>query len=156
MSHLCSSQMLVARADYFGAMYAYTGQPWFKASEDVSRGNLTRGSLTKYIDPTQIFGKPTFDDWISDVGNQIMITAKPEFREIYNNPNKYSFDWSKQRLYNEQNDPNIQKLHEKHYNQWIFFKGYANSEAGGSLLNPKDRINTGCDMMPEVKNCHQK
>lgn len=88
------------RADYFGAMYAYTGQPWFKASEDVSK------SLFKLKG-----GNIILSDWISDVGNQIMLTAKPEFVEIYNNPNKYSYDWSKQRLYNEQNDPNIQKLH---------------------------------------------
>lgn len=86
-----------------------------------------------------------------------MITAKPEFVEIYNNPQKYSYDWSRQRLYNEQNDPNIQKIHEKHYRTWTgILQRIANKEAGGSLLNPKDRINTGCDMMPEVKNCHKK
>lgn len=138
------------RADYFGAMYAYTGQPWFRASEEVSRNFFGLQGGNK-------FG---FSDWISDVGNQIMITAKPEFREIYNNPQKYSYDWSRQRLYNEQNDPNIQRLHEKYYSSWSdVSKVFADYMTGNGifnkseLLNPKSRINKGCSMMKEVKNC---
>lgn len=59
------------RANYFGAMYGYTDQPWFRVAEKHSRGQL------KLADT---FG---FSDWISEAGGVIMRNGKTDFQYIY-------------------------------------------------------------------------
>ncbi len=132
---------LPRRADYFGAMYDYTGQPWFRAAESYSRGMFNIANR---------FG---FNDWISDAGNVIMKNGKTEFVDIYKNPNQ-SNSWSYTRLKNEQNDPELQKIHKKHFDSWIPpTKSFVNSFSGGNFLSPKVRIKKGCEKMPEVREC---
>lgn len=38
------------RANYFGAMYGYTDQPWFRVAEKHSRGQLNMADNTGFSD----------------------------------------------------------------------------------------------------------
>lgn len=65
------------------------------------------------------------------------------------------------RLHNEQYDPALQRIHEKHYNSWTkrskFFMNLAIKfrrwSKSGDLLNPNHRVDVGCETMKEVKEC---
>ena len=132
------------RADYFGAMYDYTGQPWFRVAEKHSRGQL------KIADNTG------FSDWISEAGGAIMKNGKPEFQYIYQNYQNETNSWSYTRLHNEQYDPALQRIHEKHYNSWLpATQWYVDRQVGGEFLNPQHRLNTGCKDMTEVQGCQE-
>ena len=62
--------------------------------------------------------------------------------------------WSYRRLVNEQHDPELQKVHERHYNSWLLPTRFVVDKiVGGDFLNPDDRINKGCGDMPEVQEC---
>ncbi|SIS10225.1 hypothetical protein SAMN02745664_1366 [Moraxella cuniculi DSM 21768] len=140
------------RANYFGAMYGYTGQPWFRVAEDVSREDLqgwiySAGNMT-----SDLYGPP-LDNWRDEAGTIIMKNGKADFQDIYKNP-KQSYQWSVTRLHNEQYDSELQAVHEKWYRQWnVVVRKIADFKAGGQLQSPKDRINTGCDKMSEVQEC---
>lgn len=132
------------RANYFGAMYGYTGQPWFRVAEKHSRGQL------KVADNTG------FSDWISEAGDAIMKKGKPEFQYIYQNYQNETNSWSYTRLDNEQYDPALQRIHEKHYNSWLpTTQWYVDRQVGGEFLNPQHRFNTGCKDMTEVQECQE-
>lgn len=132
------------RANYFGAMYGYTGQPWFRVAEKHSRGQL------KVADNTG------FSDWISEAGDAIMKKGKPEFQYIYQNYQNETNSWSYIRLHNEQYDPALQRIHEKHYNSWLpTTQWYVDRQVGGEFLNPQHRFNTGCKDMTEVQECQE-
>lgn len=132
------------RANYYGAMYGYTGQPWFRVAEKHSRGQL------KIADNTG------FSGWISEAGDAIMKKGKPEFQYIYQNYQNETNSWSYKRLYNEQYDPALQTIHEKYYNSWLpVTQWYVDHQVGGEFLNPQHRFNTGCKDMPEVQECQK-
>ncbi|OOS03858.1 hypothetical protein B0189_08905, partial [Moraxella cuniculi] len=46
------------RANYFGAMYGYTGQPWFRVAESESRNWLSLKGADKTF----------YSDWIAEAG----------------------------------------------------------------------------------------
>ncbi|OBX82780.1 DUF6862 domain-containing protein [Moraxella nonliquefaciens] len=132
------------RANYFGAMYGYTEQPWFRVAEKHSRDQLNIADNTG------------FSDWISEAGDAIMKKGKPEFQYIYQNHENEANSWSYTRLHNEQYDPALQRIHEKHYNSWLpTTQWYVDRQVGGEFLNPQHRFNTGCKDMTEVQGCQE-
>ena len=139
------------RANYFGAMYGYTGQPWFRVAESESRSFLS----LKGADET------LYSDWIAEAGNVIMKNGKSEFQYIYRNHQGQSNSWSYRRLVNEQHDRELQAVHKRHYNSWsrtskflvdsvIKLKRWSKSS---DFLNPNHRVDVGCKGMKEVKEC---
>ncbi|SIS10768.1 filamentous hemagglutinin, partial [Moraxella cuniculi DSM 21768] len=96
-----------------------------------------------------------------EAGAVIMKNGKKEFQDIYKNHQNKTLSWSYWRLVNEQNDPELQRVHEKHYNSWNWFsKRSVNAmiklkkwDWSGKFLNPKHRIRIGCAKMQEVKEC---
>ena len=61
------------RADYFGAMYGYTGQAWFRVAEKESRGLFSlKGADMSF-----------YSDWVSEAGGVIMKNGKSAFQYIY-------------------------------------------------------------------------
>lgn len=96
------------RANYFGAMYGYTKQPWFRVAENESRSWLSLKGADKSF----------YSDWIAEAGSVIMKNGKLEFQYIYRNHQGQSNSWSYRRLVNEQHDRELQAVHEKHYNSW--------------------------------------
>lgn len=132
------------RANYFGAMYGYTDQPWFRVAEKHSRGQLNMADNTG------------FSDWISEASDAIMKKGKPKFQYIYQNHENEANSWSYTRLHNEQYDPALQRIHEKHYNSWLpTTQCYVDHQVGGEFLNPQHRFNTGCKDMTEVQGCQE-
>lgn len=99
------------RANYFGAMYGYTKQPWFRVAENESRSWLSLKGADKSF----------YSDWIAEAGSVIMKNGKLEFQYIYRNHQGQSNSWSYRRLVNEQHDRELQAVHEKHYNSWNWF-----------------------------------
>ncbi|VEG13179.1 DUF6862 domain-containing protein [Moraxella cuniculi] len=142
---------LTERANYFGAMYGYTGQPWFRVAESESRNWLSLKGADKTF----------YSDWIAEAGAVIMKNGKKEFQDIYKNHQNKTLSWSYWRLVNEQNDPELQRVHEKYYNSWNFMSQLLVDSAirariwswPGRFLNPKHRIRIGCAKMQEVKEC---
>ena len=132
------------RANYFGAMYSYTEQPWFRVAENESRGLFSlKGADMSF-----------YSDWISEAGGVIMKNGKSEFQYIYQNHENEANSWSYRRLVNEQHDPELQAVHERHYNSWLLLTRFVVDKiVGGDFLNPDDRINKGCGDMPEVQEC---
>ncbi|WP_410473288.1 hemagglutinin repeat-containing protein [Faucicola mancuniensis] len=96
------------RANYFGAMYGYTDQPWFRVAESESRSFLSLKGADKSF----------YSDWIAEAGGVIMRNGRSEFQYIYNNHVGQSNSWSYGRLVNEQHDRELQAVHERHYNSW--------------------------------------
>lgn len=139
------------RANYFGAMYGYTDQPWFRVAESESRSLLSLKGADKSF----------YQDWISEAGGVIMKNGKSEFQYIYNNHMGQSNSWSYRRLVNEQHDQELQAVHERHYNSWTkasqFFVDSAIKlrrwSLSGDFLNPNHRVDVGCEDMKEVKEC---
>lgn len=72
------------RANYFGAMYGYTGQPWFREAESESRSFLSLKGADKSF----------YSDWIAETGGVIMRNGRSEFQYIYNNHVGQSNSWS--------------------------------------------------------------
>ena len=141
------------RANYFGAMYGYTGQPWFRAAEEVSRKDLQGLKYQIGNIVSDAYG-PSLNEWRNDAGAVIMKKGKKSFVEIYNNPSQYDYGWSYRRLVEEQTDPDLQGVHEDAYLQWNkFIRKEANKKAKGFFLDPDVRIAVGCELMPEVKEC---
>ncbi|VEG13269.1 hypothetical protein [Moraxella cuniculi] len=105
--------------------------------------------------------KTFYSDWIAEAGAVIMKNGKKEFQDIYKNHQNRTLSWSYWRLVNEQNDPELQKVHEKHIRSWSFFSKFLTDSImkfrvwspWSYFLNPKDRITIGCKQMPEVKEC---
>ncbi len=61
------------RANYFGAMYGYTGQAWFRVAEKESRGLFSlKGADMSF-----------YSDWVSEAGGVIMKNGKSAFQYIY-------------------------------------------------------------------------
>ncbi|MFC0821358.1 DUF6862 domain-containing protein [Moraxella marmotae] len=134
------------RANYFGAMYGYTGQPWFRVAEYESRSYFSLKGADKTF----------YSDWIAEAGGVIMKNGRKEFQDIYKNHDRQSSSWSYRRLANEQYDPELQAVHERYYNLWSnFTKLVVNIRVGGEFLNPDVRINKGCEGMPEVLECQR-
>ncbi|MCG7412930.1 hypothetical protein MHK07_10555 [Moraxella nonliquefaciens] len=139
------------RANYFGAMYGYTDQPWFRVAENESRGFLSLKGADKSF----------YSDWIAEAGGVIMRNGRSEFQYIYNNHVGQSNSWSYGRLVNEQHDRELQAVHERHYNSWKkaskFFVDSAiklrRRSKSGDFLNPNHRVDVGCEGMKEVKEC---
>lgn len=79
-----------------------------------------------------------------------MTDNQNRFQWIYNNrfePNAIK-NWSVYQLKQEQYDPNLQRVHELYFSHWnSLVQDKANDNAGGNLLDPKDRIKTGCKSM---------
>ena len=96
------------RANYFGAMYGYTEQPWFGVAESESRNFLSLKGADKSF----------YSDWIAEDGGVIIRNGRSEFQYIYNNHVGQSNSWSYGRLVNEQHDQELQAVHERHYNSW--------------------------------------
>ncbi|MDH2274520.1 hypothetical protein [Moraxella porci] len=133
---------LSTRADYFGAMYDYTKQPWFRVAEKHSRGFLQLADRT---------GK---SQWVADAGRVIMAEGQKDFVYIYQNHKNTDYSWSATRLHTEQDSKKLQEVHEMHYNSWMLPTRIAvNKIVGGEFLKPDDRINKGCEDMPEVSGC---
>ena len=139
------------RANYFGAMYSYTGQPWFRVAENESRGLFSlKGADMSF-----------YSDWISEAGGVIMKNGKSEFQYIYQNHENEANSWSYRRLVNEQHDPELQKVHERHYHSWNRLSKesvdtmikYRRQSLSGEFLNPDHRVDVGCEDMKEVKEC---
>ena len=139
------------RANYFGAMYGYTGQPWFRVAENESRGLFSlKGADMSF-----------YSDWISEAGGVIMKNGKSEFQYIYQNHENEANSWSYRRLVNEQHDPELQKVHERHYHSWNRLSKesvdtmikYRRQSLSGEFLNPDHRVDVGCEDMKEVKKC---
>ncbi|UNU73347.1 hypothetical protein LU293_00060 [Moraxella nasovis] len=144
------------RANYFGAMYGYTGQPWFREAEKVSRNGLSGYKYSFGNGISDAVGPP-LNKWRDEAGAVIMKNAKSEFQYIYQNYRNETNSWSYRRLVKEQKDPKLQAVHEKWYKQWnIVVQKIADKEAGGKLLNPYHRIDKGCKGMPEVAECKIK
>lgn len=151
-----------SRADFFGAMYGYTGQDWFKSAESVSRNDLQgakwdAGNNLSYFDGNGNYNpRYILNRWREDAGNVIMTDNQNRFQWIYNNrfePNAVK-NWSVYQLQQEQNDSNLQNIHEFYYPHWnLGVQRIANWKAGGSLLNSLDRIRTGCKSMNKPSNC---
>ena len=145
-----------SRADYFGAMYAYTGQVWFKAAEQVSRDDLQGAQFQAGNVLSNPSSPYSLSQWRNEAGSVIMNDAQGRFQWIYNNryePNAVK-NWSVYQLEQEQNDFNLQRVHEKYYPNWNLAVRYAaDKKANGSLLNPQDRIKTGCLSMGKPANC---
>ena len=134
------------RANYFGAMYGYTEQPWFRVAENESRGLFSlKGADMSF-----------YSDWISEAGGVIMKNGKSAFQYIYQNYQNETNSWSYRRLHNEQYDPALQRIHEKHYNSWLpTTQWYVDRQVGGEFLNSQHRFNTGCKDMTEVQGCQE-
>ena len=139
------------RANYFGAMYSYTGRPWFRVAENESRGLFSlKGADMSF-----------YSDWISEAGGVIMKNGKSEFQYIYQNHENEANSWSYRRLVNEQHDPELQKVHERHYHSWNRLSKesvdtmikYRRQSLSGEFLNPDHRVDVGCEDMKEVKEC---
>ena len=139
------------RANYFGAMYGYTGQAWFRVAENESRGLFSlKGAYMSF-----------YSDWVSEAGGVIMKNGKSAFQYIYQNHENKTNSWSYRRLVNEQHDPELQKVHERHYHSWNRLSKesvdtmikYRRQSLSGEFLNPDHRVDVGCEDMKEVKEC---
>ena len=139
------------RANYFGAMYGYTGQAWFGVAENESRGLFSlKGAYMSF-----------YSDWVSEAGGVIMKNGKSAFQYIYQNHENKTNSWSYRRLVNEQHDPELQKVHERHYHSWNRLSKesvdtmikYRRQSLSGEFLNPDHRVDVGCEDMKEVKEC---
>ena len=134
------------RANYFGAMYGYTEQPWFGVAEEVSRTDLVQAEIAG------------FKSWVRDAGKVIMKNGKSEFQWIYQNYHNAPANWSDQRLVNEQTDRELQNVHQSYYHRWhpatqfLFNKkvGFTPSEID-PFLDPRNRIHKGRNLIEEFK-----
>ncbi|UXZ04805.1 hypothetical protein LU297_09635 [Moraxella nasicaprae] len=137
------------RANYFGAMYGYTKQPWFGVAEEVSRIDLVQAEIAG------------FENWVSDAGKVIMKNGKSEFQWIYHNHHNAPANWSDQRLVNEQTDRELQNVHQSYYHRWhpatqlLFNKkvGFTPSKID-SFLDFRNRIHKGRILIKEFKQKH--
>ncbi|RQO36238.1 hypothetical protein DBR37_07905 [Herminiimonas sp. KBW02] len=138
-----------SRADFFGTMYAQTGAVWFREAEKVSRNDL-QGMLFELGNKLNQLGS-----WRDEAGKVIMSSGYDEFKNIYNNPNIDPTLWSIDRLKNEQNNIELQKIHEKFIPQFaVGTKGFMEWKGKvGNILDSNERIKTGCINMGITQGC---
>ncbi|WP_267113612.1 hemagglutinin repeat-containing protein [Xanthomonas sacchari] len=148
-----------SRADFFGAMYQQTGAIWFKAAENQSRTNLSGTLFDLGATYNWAAGKgDVMTDWRSAAGNQIMKNGFESFKDIYVDKSMDSLKWSLMQLGNEQRDPVLQKIHEKYLNEMAPGTVTGMQKIGGvdDLLDPEQRVNTGCRNMGLKNGCASK
>jgi filamentous hemagglutinin len=150
-----------SRADFFGAMGAYTNQEWFFAAENVSRKDLGTGTfqISSYAFSPNNY---SLVQWREAAGNVIMSDNQAAFQWIYQNRFNQNANalgtngiknWSLYQISHEQNDPNLQNVHEQYYSQWSYpLQQLINQQAGGNFLDPSIRVNKGVTEMNKVNN----
>ncbi|PPU91304.1 hypothetical protein XalbCFBP2523_15205 [Xanthomonas albilineans] len=148
---------IMPRADFFGAMARQTGAVWFAAAESQSRGNLSGPGFDLLAGWNKYWGaSDVMSAWRSAAGNEIMSNGYGNFSDIYFNGNKMDVkDWSIKQLVREQIDPSLQIIHEHYIKDMTQATIYLMQKAGhvDNLLNPNDRVNTGCVNMGYGKGC---
>ncbi|MBV7307029.1 hemagglutinin repeat-containing protein, partial [Xanthomonas vasicola pv. vasculorum] len=149
---------IIPRADFFGAMAGQTGAVWFGAAESQSRGNLSGPGFDLLAGWNKLFGAgDVMSAWRSAAGDQIMKNGHDSFSSIYYGKDSIDpMQWSFEQLGNEQRDPALQKIHEKYVGM---MKGWGTVSVmqffGGvdDLLNPEERVKTGCKNMGYDSGC---
>ncbi|WP_307753629.1 hemagglutinin repeat-containing protein [Xanthomonas albilineans] len=149
---------IIPRADFFGAMARQTGAVWFAAAESQSRGNLSGPGFDLLAGWNKAFGAgDVMSAWRSAAGDQIMKNGHDSFSSIYYGGASIDpVQWSFNQLGNEQRDPILQKIHEKYVGM---MKGWGTVSAMqifgrvDDLLNPEERIKTGCKNMGYGSDC---
>ncbi|AKK65420.1 hypothetical protein FE36_17210 [Xanthomonas oryzae pv. oryzicola] len=148
---------IIPRADFFGAMARQTGAVWFAAAESQSRVNLSGPGFDFLAGWNKYWGAgDVMDNWRSAAGNEIMSHGYGNFSDIYFNGNKIDLkEWSVKQLVSEQNDPSLQVIHEYYIKNMTQATIYLMQKAGhvDNVLNPSDRVNTGCVNMGYGKGC---
>ncbi|QEO99729.1 hypothetical protein XOCgx_4742 [Xanthomonas oryzae pv. oryzicola] len=148
---------IIPRADFFGAMARQTGAAWFGAAESQSRVNLSGPDFDFLAGWNKYWGAgDVMDNWRSAAGNEIMSHGYGNFSDIYFYGNKIDLkEWSVKQLVSEQNDPSLQVIHEYYIKNMTQATIYLMQKAGhvDNVLNPSDRVNTGCVNMGYGKGC---
>ncbi|MBB5866530.1 filamentous hemagglutinin [Xanthomonas arboricola] len=149
-----------ARSDFFGAMARQTGAIWFSAAESQSRENLSGFNFSAGALWNKILGAgDVMNDWRSAAGNQIMFNGHDAFKYIYNGQGKVNpTQWSLIQLGSEQRDPILQKIHENFTKNMAWPTVESMQYIGGvkDLLDPEERVNTGCRNMGFQGGCAGK
>lgn len=138
-------KMLTMHADDCIANFGGTHQRAYKALKQAVMGLYRTEWRYKYLEKG---------------GQRVRYERFTQSAYFQNYQNKTN-SWSYTRLHNEQYDPALQRIHEKHYNSWTkrskFFMNLAIKfrrwSKSGDLLNPNHRVDVGCETMKEVKEC---
>ena len=137
-------------------MHKETGEVWFEAAERTSREQL-QGPLYKIGNQiNKLFTGVGLDDWRSAAGEQIMSHGYGNFLKVYEGLNaESSSGWSIAQLVSEQRDPGLQAIHEDYIQNWMWgLKGVTEAVGGTEdILDPAERISTGCRAMGMEKGC---
>jgi filamentous hemagglutinin len=141
------------RADFFGAMKQQTDAPWFSVAENVSRNDL-QGCMFNAADAAN---GGELSAWRDAAGIKIMQGGYASFQSIYNNPTLNINNWSVNQLVSEQN--NLQSIDQQYLTNLPFpgTKPVMQLFGGVSdILNPAERIKTGCIKMGMSADCGSK